>query len=235
MKKKKVIILTGAGISAESGIQTFRDSNGLWENHRVQDVASPGGWQRDPAMVLDFYNQRRKNVKDVHPNQGHLDLVEMEKHFDVHIITQNIDDLHERAGSKNILHLHGEILKMCSSTEPRIELDCTEDINIGDLCPRGSQLRPSIVWFGEAVPMLEVAADLAMEADYFLVIGTSLQVYPAAGLMMYAPSDTPFYYVDPRPTLDANTNRMMKNLTVVAEPASTGVRKVLGMLLEKNS
>jgi NAD-dependent deacetylase len=229
--KKKVIILTGAGISAESGIQTFRDADGLWENHRIEDVASPEGWRRNPGMVLDFYNQRRKNVKNVHPNQGHLDLVEMEKHFDVHIITQNIDDLHERAGSKNILHLHGEILKICSSTEPKVVLDWSDDINMGDLCPRGTQLRPFIVWFGEAVPMLEIAADLAEKADYFIVIGTSLQVYPAASLMMYAPSGTPFFYVDPKPNLDGNTQIMMKNLTIVAESASTGVRKVLDLLI----
>jgi NAD-dependent deacetylase len=229
--KKKVIILTGAGISAESGIPTFRASDGLWENHRVEDVASPEGWRRNPAMVLEFYNQRRAQVQTVQPNQGHFDLVEMEKHFDVMVITQNIDNLHERAGSIGILHLHGEILKACSNTEPRKIIDCKGDIKMGDLCPKGTQLRPYIVWFGEAVPMLEIAADLVAEADYFVIVGTSLQVYPAAGLMMYAPSGTPFFYVDPNPNVDGNTKQMMKNLTIVAEPASTGVRKVLDLLL----
>lgn len=197
-KKKKLVVLTGAGMSAESGIATFRGSNGLWENHRIEDVASPEGWRKDPHLVLDFYNQRRKNVLEVVPNRGHLILSELQKDFDVQIITQNIDDLHERAGSKNILHLHGEIRKSRSTGDPELIYNIKGwELKWGDRCEKGYQLRPHIVWFGEAVPMIEPAADLVSQADIFVVVGTSLQVYPAAGLVAYASAFIPKYIIDP--------------------------------------
>lgn len=227
---KKIVVLTGAGISAESGIRTFRDSDGLWENHRIEDVATPEAWRRNPALVLDFYNQRRAQLFEVQPNAGHLALVELEKNFDVHIITQNVDDLHERAGSSQILHLHGHLRQSRSERYERLVYPCEGDIRLGDVCERGAQLRPHIVWFGEAVPMLEPAAELASEADIFIIVGTSLQVYPAAGLMHYAPDHIPFYYVDPKPQVNFELSRM-PNLTVVAEPASTGMAKVLAELV----
>ena len=198
LKKKKLVVLTGAGMSAESGIATFRGSNGLWENHRIEDVASPEGWRKDPHLVLDFYNQRRKNVLEVAPNRGHIILSELQKDFDVQIITQNIDDLHERAGSKNILHLHGEIRKSRSTGDPDLIYDIKGwELKWGDRCEKGYQLRPHIVWFGEAVPMIEPAADLVSQADIFVVVGTSLQVYPAAGLVAYASAFIPKYIIDP--------------------------------------
>ncbi|MBL0317000.1 MAG: NAD-dependent deacylase [Flavobacteriales bacterium] len=197
-KKKKLVVLTGAGMSAESGIATFRGSNGLWENHRIEDVASPEGWRKDPHLVLDFYNQRRKNVLEVAPNRGHIILAELQKDFDVQIITQNIDDLHERAGSKNILHLHGEIRKSRSTGDPDLIYNIKGwELKWGDRCEKGYQLRPHIVWFGEAVPMIEPAADLVSQADIFVVVGTSLQVYPAAGLVAYASAFIPKYIIDP--------------------------------------
>ncbi len=197
-KKKKLVVLTGAGMSAESGIATFRGSNGLWENHRIEDVASPEGWRKDPHLVLDFYNQRRKNVLEVAPNRGHIILAELQKDFDVQIITQNIDDLHERAGSKNILHLHGEIRKSRSTGAPDLIYNIKGwELKWGDRCEKGYQLRPHIVWFGEAVPMIEPAADLVSQADIFVVVGTSLQVYPAAGLVAYASAFIPKYIIDP--------------------------------------
>ncbi len=185
--KKKLVVLTGAGISAESGIKTFRDSNGLWEGHNVMDVASPDGWRRNPEMVLDFYNQRRKQLLEVEPNFGHQVLAAMEKNFDVHIITQNVDDLHERAGSTNVLHLHGELLKVRSLKNPKNILDWKTDLLLTDTDQNGDHLRPHIVWFGEDVPLLETAIDITETADFFAVIGTSLQVYPAAGLINYTP------------------------------------------------
>ena len=198
LKKKKLVVLTGAGMSAESGIATFRGSNGLWENHRIEDVASPEGWRKDPHLVLDFYNQRRKNVLEVVPNRGHIILSELQKDFDVQIITQNIDDLHERAGSKNILHLHGEIRKSRSTGDPDLIYDIKGwELKWGDRCEKGYQLRPHIVWFGEAVPMIEPASDLVSQADIFVVVGTSLQVYPAAGLVAYASAFIPKYIIDP--------------------------------------
>lgn len=227
--KKKIVVLTGAGISAESGISTFRDSDGLWENHRIEDVATPGGWAANPQLVLDFYNQRRAQLFKVSPNEGHKALVDLEKYFEVHVITQNVDDLHERAGSTRVMHLHGELRKVRSERYQSLIYSWDKDLNIGDLCEKGAQLRPHIVWFGEAVPMLEPAADLASEADVFLIVGTSLQVYPAAGLMHYAPHHIPVYYVDPRPQLNFELGRM-PNLTVIPEPASTGVRKVAELL-----
>lgn len=197
---KKLIVLTGAGMSAESGIATFRGSDGLWENHRVEDVATPEAWVSDPALVQRFYNERRKQLIGVQPNQGHYGLVELEKDFDVQIITQNVDNLHERAGSLNVLHLHGELMKM-RSTGPGAEVfEVTPDkleYGLEDKCPKGYTLRPDIVWFGEAVPEYENAAAIAQQADIMLIIGTSLQVYPAAGLLHYAPSNTPIYIIDP--------------------------------------
>lgn len=228
---KKVVVLTGAGISAESGISTFRDSDGLWEKHRIEDVATPEGWRKNPELVLEFYNQRRRQLFDVQPNAGHLALAEMEKHFEVHVITQNVDDLHERAGSSNVLHLHGELRKVRSAGFPELVYSWEKDLKWGDKCERGYQLRPHIVWFGESVPMLEPAADLAEQADIFIVAGTSLQVYPAAGLMAYAPYDIPFFYVDPRPQVNYELGRM-PNLTIIAEPASTGIAKVLELLVK---
>lgn len=227
--KKRIVVLTGAGISAESGIKTFRDSDGLWENHRIEDVATPEGWARNPELVLEFYNQRRAQLLEVQPNEGHRALAELEKDFDVHIITQNVDDLHERAGSTRVTHLHGELRKVRSVRYPDLIYEWDKDVILGDFCERGAQLRPHIVWFGEAVPMLEPAAALASQADIFIIVGTSLQVYPAASLMVYANPDIPFYYVDPCPQVNFELARM-PNLTVIAEPASTGVKKVVGQL-----
>lgn len=224
--KKKIVVLTGAGMSAESGISTFRDSNGLWENHDVMDVASPEGWRRNPSLVLDFYNQRRKQLLEVAPNPGHLALAELEAKHQVHIITQNVDDLHERAGSTHVIHLHGELRKSRSTTHDRLVYPCDHDILIGDKCEKGSQLRPHIVWFGEMVPLLDPAADLVSEADIVLIIGTSMQVYPAAGLVGYALPGVPIFYIDPNPAINYELNRM-KNLKIVAEKASTGVKKVI--------
>jgi len=225
----KIVVLTGAGMSAESGIQTFRDADGLWENHRIEDVATPEAWARDPALVLDFYNQRRRQLLQVEPNAGHRMLAELEKQFDVEIITQNVDDLHERAGSTRVLHLHGELRKVRSERYENLVYPRDNDLNIGDVCERGSQLRPHIVWFGESVPMLGKAADMAEKADIFLIVGTSLQVYPAAGLMGYAPRHIPFYYVDPRPQINYELGGM-PNLRVIAEPASTGIGTVAALL-----
>ena len=219
---KKLVVLTGAGISAESGIRTFRDADGLWEQHRIEDVATPEAWAKNPELVLRFYNQRRTQLFEVQPNTGHQALVLLERDFEVQIITQNVDDLHERAGSSSVLHLHGELRKVRSERYEQLVYPCESEINLGDTCERGFQLRPHIVWFGEAVPMLETAAEMAMQADIFLIVGTSLQVYPAAGLMMYARQNIPFYYIDPRPQVNAELARM-PNLTIIAEPASIGV------------
>ena len=226
---KKIIVLTGAGISAESGIKTFRDADGLWENHRIEDVATPEAWWRNPELVLRFYNERRRQLLTVEPNAGHRALVELERHFEVQVITQNVDDLHERAGSQNVLHLHGQLRKARSEKHLTPSYACDGDIQLGDLCARGTQLRPDIVWLGEAVPMLESAAELAEQADIFLIIGTSLQVYPAASLMQYAPRHIPFYYIDPRPQVNPELQRM-PNLTVMAETATEGLPKLLGLL-----
>ena len=228
--RKKIVVLTGAGISAESGIKTFRDGDGLWENHRIEDVATPEAWKRNPVLVQEFYNQRRRQLQTVTPNAGHLALVELEKKFDVQIITQNVDDLHERAGSSHVVHLHGELRKARSERYPDLVYDWDRDLVMGDLCDRGTQLRPFIVWFGESVPMIEIAAKITESADILLIIGTSLQVYPAAGLMIHAPASIPVYYIDPKPQLNFEL-RKMRNVTVVEEPASTGVEKVRQMLI----
>ena len=198
MKKKKLVVLTGAGISAESGLSTFRDANGLWEGHDVMEVASPQGWRKNPALVLDFYNQRRKSAHQVKPNPGHQALADLEKDFEVTIITQNVDNLHERAGSSRVIHLHGSLFQSRSTLDEHLVYDMESwELNLGDKCEKGSQLRPNIVWFGELVPLMEVAAQEARKADIFMVVGTSLVVYPAAGLVHYVPQETPIYVIDP--------------------------------------
>jgi len=226
--KKKLVVLTGAGISAESGLKTFRDSDGLWEGHNVMEVASPEGWDRNPELVLDFYNQRRRQLKEAKPNAGHMGLAELENHFDVHIVTQNVDDLHERAGSSKVLHLHGELLKVRSVANADYVLDWRDDLVLGDLDDRGHQLRPHIVWFGEMVPALEEAAAIAHEADYFAVVGTSLQVYPAAGLMHYTKPGTPVFYIDPKP---ASIYNLSNPVIVIDKVASLGVADLRATLL----
>lgn len=218
----KIAVLTGAGISAESGLKTFRDSNGLWEGHDVMSVASPQGFAANPALVLDFYNQRRRQLLEVSPNAAHKALADLEQKADVTIITQNVDDLHERAGSSNVIHLHGELLKAKSVVEDGYSVAINKDICVGDLCPKGNQLRPDIVWFGEAVPLIEKAAEVVEKADVILIVGTSMQVYPAAGLIQYAKHDADCYFVDPNPALESTSK-----LTVIAENASTGVPKVI--------
>ena len=227
---KKIVVLTGAGISAESGIPTFRDAGGLWEGHKVEEVATPEAWVRNPQLVLDFYNERRRKLLEVQPNDGHLALVDLEFLYDVTIITQNVDDLHERAGSRNVVHLHGELLKARSNDYPALVYPWTKDILPGDCCERGAQLRPHIVWFGEMVPMIEVAADATSEADILLIVGTSMQVYPAAGLAGYAPFHAPIYYIDPKPSINHELARS-ENVKVIAEKASIGVRRVVEELL----
>lgn len=227
--KKKIAVLTGAGMSAESGISTFRDANGLWENHDIMEVASIVGWMKNQRLVLDFYNQRRRQLFEVEPNAGHLALVELEKEFDVNIVTQNVDDLHERAGSSNIVHLHGELRKARSTTSPHLIYEWDGDINFGDTADDGSQLRPHIVWFGEEVPMLGVGAKKVSESDYIIIIGTSMQVYPAASLVDYAQPSSQIFYVDPKPSINHELSRA-KNLKIIQEPATTGVRKVVDLL-----
>lgn len=226
MNRKKIVVLSGAGISAESGIRTFRDADGLWEGHDVMEVASPQGWHRNPALVLDFYNQRRRQLLEVAPNPAHHGLAGLQQDHEVRIITQNVDDLHERAGSQNVLHLHGELLKVRSTRDPSLVMEWRKDLNEGDLCPLGSQLRPHIVWFGEDVPLLEQAALICSRADILVIIGTSLQVYPAAGLMAYAPPGIPVYYIDKKPAVNHELSRL-SNLRVWAESASEGVDKLI--------
>lgn len=223
---KKLVVLTGAGISAESGIRTFRDAGGLWEGYDVMEVASPEAWEKNPALVLDFYNQRRRNVLDAQPNDAHRLLASLESEYDVQIITQNIDDLHERAGSTNIIHLHGEIRKSRSSIDESLVFDMDGDvIELGEVCPLGSQLRPHIVWFGEPVPMIEKAALHVMEADMLLVVGTSMEVYPAAGLTQIAPNDCPVYLIDPNPSHSAS-----HTFTHIVGVASEGMRQFIEMI-----
>lgn len=225
--KKKLVVLTGAGISAESGIKTFRDSDGLWEGHDVMEVATPEGWRKNQELVLDFYNKRRQQLKEVQPNLGHQILAKLEKDFDVHIITQNVDDLHERAGSTKVLHLHGELLKVRSIQNRNHILDWTDDLYTGDVDENGHQLRPHIVWFGEEVPALEKAIQITETADYFAVIGTSLQVYPAAGLISYTYSTVPVFYIDPKPISIPN---IQNKVEVIAKRASEGVAELRELL-----
>ncbi len=230
MGKKKLVVLTGAGISRESGLQTFRDGDGLWEGHNVYDVATPEAWQRNPALVQDFYNMRRKAVLEAKPNKAHLDLAALEAHFDVQVITQNIDNLHEQAGSSQVLHLHGEITKSQSLRNPELVYDIEGwELKMGDLCELGSQLRPFIVWFGEAVPKIEEAAYLVSTADLFAVIGTSLVVYPAAGLVNYTKAETPLFVVDPgTPEIPVSVDHVF-----LKEPATTGVERLIKEYLTK--
>lgn len=225
MKMKKLVVLTGAGVSAESGIKTFRDADGLWEGHDIMEVASPVGWERNQNMVLEFYNLRRRQLLEVHPNPAHYALADLEKDFDVEIITQNIDDLHERAGSKKVTHLHGELLKARSTFNEDLVFDWKQDINPGDFCEHNSQLRPHVVWFGEAVPMFEKAAEITSTADILMIIGTSMQVYPAAGLVEFAPENIPVYFIDPKPNILSKNN-----LQIITEKASVGVPEVASEL-----
>jgi len=225
---KKLVILSGAGMSSESGIKTFRDSGGLWEEYDVTEVATPTAWNKHKDLVLRFYNERRRQLAVSMPNEGHLGLARLEKHFDVHIITQNIDDLHERAGSTKIIHLHGELTKARSSIDPSLIYDIGyKDINPGDNCEKGSQLRPHIVWFGEEVPMMDEAANLAGSADIFVVVGSSLNVYPAAGLISYAPAKASLWLIDPKEVV-VPVNRKVE---VIQEKASTGIRILSERLL----
>ncbi|MEA1786899.1 NAD-dependent deacylase [Arenibacter sp. GZD96] len=226
--KEKIVVLTGAGISAESGLKTFRDADGLWEGHDVMEVASIQGFIKNPELVLDFYNQRRQQLQYVLPNKAHKALADLETYFDVSIITQNVDDLHERAGSTNVLHLHGELLKVRSTRDASWIQSWNTDLHVGQTCPKGHQLRPHIVWFGEEVPELENAIQLTQTAKYLLIIGTSMQVYPAASLIHYTRHGIPIYVIDPKPVVDANA---FKNLTVFSTTAVEGVPKLAAQLI----
>jgi NAD-dependent deacetylase len=229
-KKPLLVVLTGAGISAESGLKTFRDSGGLWEGHRVEDVATPEAWIKNPGLVLDFYNQRRKAANKAEPNTAHIGIAELEAHFEVYVITQNVDNLHERAGSSNVLHLHGELRLARSTANPSLIYPIEGDaLNPGDVCELGSQLRPHIVWFGEAVPMIEPAARLVSKADHMAVIGTSLQVYPAAGLLQYYQGNNPVYLIDP----NASGMKLNREVIHIPEKASEGIKKLISLLLTK--
>lgn len=222
---KHIVVLTGAGMSAESGVKTFRDHDGLWEGHDVMQVASPDGFRQNPELVLEFYNQRRRQLKEVQPNQAHKDLAQLESTYKVTIVTQNVDDLHERAGSTNVVHLHGELKKVRSTGNPRDVKVWTEDIKLGDTCENGYQLRPHIVWFGEDVPMIDKAVEICLTADILIIIGTSMQVYPAAGLMHYVDESTPIYYIDPKPATVRN-----QNISVIAKTATEGLKVLLEIL-----
>lgn len=226
MSKKKLVVLTGAGISAESGLKTFRDSDGLWEGYEVTEVATPRGWKKNPQLVLDFYNERRKNVADAKPNAAHFGLAELEKNYDVTIITQNIDNLHERAGSTNVLHLHGEIFKMRSEWDETLVSEIRGDIKLGDLAKDGAQLRPYIVWFEEPVPKIEEAVPIVFSADIFVIAGTSLVVYPAAGLINYVALAAPKFIIDK----NIPYTSPMKNLTIIEKPATEGIKDLLRLL-----
>jgi NAD-dependent deacetylase len=227
--KQKLVVFTGAGISAESGIKTFRDSDGLWEEYDINEVATPQAWEKNKALVLEFYNNRRKQVLEAKPNDAHYALVELEKKYDVHIITQNIDNLHERAGSKKVLHLHGEITKSRSTSNPSLVYDIKgSELKLGDKCEKGSQLRPHIVWFGEMVPEMDMAYVIAEQADVFMVVGTSMAVYPAAGLIDYIPNGIPKYLIDPSDVKITGVD----NLFIIKEKASTGLTTLVNELLK---
>jgi NAD-dependent deacetylase len=227
MTKPKLVVLSGAGISAESGLRTFRDSDGLWEGYAIEDVATPRAWKRSPQVVLDFYNERRRNVAAASPNAAHYGLVELERKYEVSIITQNIDDLHERAGSTQVLHLHGEIFRMRSDADPSLRFDIRGDMKLGDLAPDGAQLRPDIVWFEEPVPMIQIAAMEVSTADIFLVIGTSLVVYPAAGLIHAVPPNVPVWLIDRKiPSIQARAG-----IHEIQMPATEGIKELLKALL----
>ena len=225
---QNLVILSGAGISAESGVSTFRDQGGLWENHRIEDVATPGAWDRNQELVLNFYNERRKNALSVLPNAAHLAIVELEQKYNVTVITQNVDNLHERAGSTKVLHLHGELFKVRSTKNPDLVYDLDGwELKTGDICEIGSQLRPHIVWFGEAVPMMETAVQEVLNADIMIVIGTSLAVYPAAGLVQYMDNFKPIYFIDPvQPDI-----RLKSNMTFIQEKATIGMKRIVEEIL----
>ncbi len=226
---KNIVILTGAGISAESGIKTFRDSDGLWENHRIEDVATFDAWERNKELVLDFYNKRRSQLLTCEPNEAHKLLVQLEQKYNVQIITQNVDDLHERAGSNNVLHLHGELFKVRSTIDEHLIYDWEKDLTTEDKCEKNSQLRPHIVWFGEQVPMIEVAGKITSKADIFIVIGTSMQVYPAAGLVHFTDFTVPKYVIDPsKPTISN-----IQNIEYIIEKASIGVKYLVDKLMNE--
>lgn len=227
-KKQKIVVLTGAGMSAESGLKTFRDSNGLWEGHDVMEVASPQGFYSNPELVLEFYNQRRRQLLEVSPNAGHTALATLEKEFDVSIVTQNVDNLHEQAGSSHVVHLHGELFKVRSTADENYVLDWKKDLVLGDLDDNGNQLRPHIVWFGEMVPMLQTAVEITVQADILIVIGTSMQVYPAASLINYVARDTPIYFIDPKPSVNP---REFDNLTVMSTTAAEGIPALVAKLI----
>lgn len=225
--KKKLVIFSGAGVSAESGLKTFRDAGGLWEQYHIEDVATPEAWAKNPVLVTEFYNMRRKQVMESQPNIAHHLIASLEDKFDVQIITQNIDDLHERAGSKKVLHLHGEIMKVRSTVDPKLVYDIDKwDVKIGDQCEKGSQLRPHIVWFGEMVPEMDHAIILAEKADYFVVIGTSLNVYPAAGILNYVPPGAPKWLIDPG---DFNLDYVI-NLKHIKKVATEGMQQFVSEL-----
>lgn len=230
MTKKKIVVLTGAGMSAESGLKTFRDSNGLWEGHDVMEVASPQGFAKNPELVLHFYNQRRRQLLEVSPNAGHHALVDLEQHFDVHIVTQNVDNLHEQAGSSNVVHLHGELLKVRSTVDEGHVLEWKKDLVLGDLDKNGNQLRPHIVWFGEMVPMLEIAAQITLQAEILIIVGTSMQVYPAASLVHYAPKTTPIFFVDPKPSVRSSD---FEKITIIEKTAANGVPELVEHLFRE--
>ena len=222
-----MVVLTGAGMSAESGIKTFRDANGLWEGHDVMDVATFEAFKRNPKLVLEFYNQRRRQLLQVHPNGGHKNLKLLENYFDIHIITQNVDDLHERAGSSKIIHLHGELRKVRSTKNENYVLDWSKDLNLGDVDKDGNQLRPHIVWFGEHVPEMEKAIELTKKADLLVIIGSSMQVYPAAGLVNYSSKNTPIYVIDPVPPIAKNYD-----VTFIKSKAQEGTERLIKMLTD---
>jgi NAD-dependent deacetylase len=223
---KHIVVLTGAGISAESGLKTFRDSDGLWMGYDVYEVATPEGWRKNPKLVLDFYNMRRKEVAIALPNAAHKGIADLQEHFNVTVITQNIDDLHERAGSINVLHLHGEIFKMRGEKDENIFYEIRGDINLGDLAPDKTQLRPQVVWFNEQVPMIIEAKKIMTEAEIFVLVGTSLQVYPAAGLIDYLPGDVPKYIIDKQPPYIPAHH----NFHVIERSATDGIRELLKIL-----
>jgi NAD-dependent deacetylase len=223
--KKHIVVLTGAGISAESGIKTFRDADGLWEGHDVMEVASPEGFAQNPELVLNFYNERRKQLKEVKPNQAHLNLAILEKDYKVTIITQNVDDLHERAGSTDVVHLHGELRKIRSTRDENDIKIWDKDLKLGDTCEKGHQLRPHIVWFGEAVPMIDTAVKICYAADILIIIGTSMQVYPAASLIDYVQPNTPIYYIDPKPAINDSGK-----ITVISKSATEGTKDIMRIL-----
>lgn len=230
---KKIVVLSGAGISAESGINTFRDTDGLWEGHDVMEVASPEGWYKNKKLVLDFYNQRRKQLNEVLPNDGHKCIASLEKYFDVTVVTQNVDNLHERAGSSHIVHIHGQLTRKRSELNEDIAEDIHDDILLGDRAPDGAQWRPDIVWFGEQVPLLDTALQLVMKADIIIIVGTSLQVYPAAGLVGYASPNAIIFYIDPNPKSNHELSRS-KNLKIIPKVATLGMQEVYRELVNIN-